>query len=171
MTCALCYIDDCLPDEMTACKAVAGDLEIAQKMARAIVDGTMSADCAPALLKEPNEHIICGECARAHTEAQLEAGFELVACTATDCEQEFGDEYVRRQVTTNTYEMFKRRKEQVTFIFYDHAQKKVRLQKCLRDSGLELTYCPFCDFALVLEDANAKELACLNEECLKTSCM
>lgn len=117
MTCALCYTDDCLPDDMMACNSLAADLHVAQQMARAIVNGTLAEDCAPALLKEPNDHIICGECARAHTKAQLEAGFELVACTATGCEQEFGVEYVRRQVTKNTYEMFERRRKQVVFTF------------------------------------------------------
>jgi TRIAD3 protein (E3 ubiquitin-protein ligase RNF216) len=47
-----------------------------------------------------------------------------------------------------------------------------RDQHVLREAGLgdQLSHCPFCDFAIILENEQERVFRCLNSECLKASC-
>ena len=43
-------------------------------------------------------------------------------------------------------------------------------QKHIKESGLELDSCPFCDFSISIENPQEKLLRCQNEDCAVVSC-
>ena len=101
-------------------------------------------------------HAFCTECLTGHIKAQLDLQKHDIKCMdGSDCTAGFSRSSKQKALDTATFERWERLEQ----------------QNVLRESGLPLDHCPFCDFAAICPPVEEdRELRCQAPECGIVSC-
>ena len=102
-----------------------------------------------------NGHIFCKICAKKSVKATLEGGKSKITCLEPTCEATFSLSEIKNFL------------DEKTFKFYE---KKAQFDELKQLGDPNLCYCPFCDFAMIIENPEERVFTCINNECLKESC-
>jgi len=104
-------------------------------------------------------HVFCKGCARKATNALLEKGKYRLACLEAGCEFEFSLGSARQFL------------DKKTLAFYERQSCMQELRELKSSGAANVVECPFCDFALILENEEERVFRCKNPRCRKESCI
>ena len=101
-------------------------------------------------------HAFCTDCLTGHIKAQLDLQKHDIKCMdGSNCTAGFSRSSKQKALDTATFERWERLEQ----------------QNVLRESGLPLDHCPFCDFAAICPPVEEdRELRCQGPECGIVSC-
>uniref|UniRef100_A0A914V1N4 RING-type domain-containing protein n=1 Tax=Plectus sambesii TaxID=2011161 RepID=A0A914V1N4_9BILA len=104
---------------------------------------------------ESGAHKFCRDCVVQHANTQVGYGGHIVKCMDGGCKGEMTLKALRPLLRPQVVDLILRRSQQAE----------------LRSAQLEnMETCPFCDFALIIENADERLFRCQNPDCLKESC-
>jgi hypothetical protein len=140
--CTCCFDDEVLPQDMIVCE-VGHEYcqQCVERHATEVVGQGVSPPSPP--LFSVTAALVSG------------SGRHEVPCMDNGCEASFPIESLQAFLRPQVVDLMLRRAQ----------------QEDVTRAGLEnMVQCPFCDFAMILEDVEDKVFRCRNEECLKESC-
>uniref|UniRef100_A0A914V487 RING-type domain-containing protein n=1 Tax=Plectus sambesii TaxID=2011161 RepID=A0A914V487_9BILA len=104
---------------------------------------------------ESGAHKFCRGCVVQHANTQVGDGGHVVKCMDGGCKGEMTLKALRPLLRPQVVDLILRRSQQAE----------------LRSAQLDnMETCPFCDFALIIENADERLFRCQNPDCLKESC-
>ncbi|CAG0894515.1 unnamed protein product [Darwinula stevensoni] len=103
----------------------------------------------------PEGHTFCGSCVKRHVNEQVGQGRVDFPCLDVSCSALFDYRTLAKLMKPSVMSRILK-------------QKQAEEIKAADIPCLEC--CPFCDFAMIVEDSNEKLFRCLNPECMKESC-
>ncbi|CAO3570524.1 unnamed protein product [Mortierella alpina] len=100
-------------------------------------------------------HLFCMECSRRGAEVEIGYQRTVLKCMSADCKSAFADSEAIKFLPSAVFKGLLR----------------ARQQQDLKMAGLDsLVECPFCPYAVVMENENDKEFRCQARRCRKISC-
>ena len=104
----------------------------------------------------PDAHLFCQTCVTQYVSDRLGQHQSRLECMdQSNCKLLFPDSELTRILPEKLLSLY----------------HKVKQMKEIEDAGLEgLEECPFCDFKVVIDNADEKLFRCQNEGCMAVSC-
>lgn len=102
-------------------------------------------------------HVFCKDCARKLAESQIGLRRSAMPCMAMEgCGSSFAEAEIRGFLPTTTFRLWER----------------IRAEEEIKAAGLHgsIEHCPYCDFAVVIENKEEKLFRCYNVKCSKVTC-
>lgn len=104
----------------------------------------------------PEGHLFCHDCLATHAETKLGDQQTIIACMSMDgCLEVFTDTTLGSVLSDKTMSLY-------------HRLRQLKDLEMAEIDGLES--CPFCPFAIVIENPDEKLFHCLNDACKKVTC-
>lgn len=103
----------------------------------------------------PSQHPFCKECVKRYVSVQIGDSKYTFKCLDERCDKEFALPVIGQLLEPNMF------------------SKMLKNRQCeeIKGAGIDnLEFCPHCDYATIIENANERIFACQNPECLKETC-
>ena len=103
----------------------------------------------------PAGHLFCSSCVGKSTEIAVGQAKGKVACLNADCSEIYSLANIKRCVDPETFSHLVRRCQ----------------QEEIREADIKnLVFCPYCDYASIIDDETVTVFRCLNPSCMRESC-
>jgi len=103
----------------------------------------------------PDGHLFCLDCCKKGSEEVLGSGKTQLKCYTRDCTFNFTPSEIKKFLPKKTFEYY---------------QKRLQEEDISQVDIPNLERCPYCNFAVIVENDSDKIFRCLSAECKKESC-